>query len=169
MRGFLALTPSTRQRQTNIDSVSTRYSLAFLFFPIAALCGAIDFGSGIINVSSTELAATPVGPNWTSYNGDYTGRRYSSLSQINTANVGNLKAEWVFHARNSNLLEGTPVVVNGMMFVTSANDAFALDAKTGRTVWHYSRPVTEGLVDDASSHHNRGRGRLALASLHADR
>jgi alcohol dehydrogenase (cytochrome c) len=40
--------------------------------------------------------------------------------------------------------------------MTSANDAFALDARTGRTVWHYQRPVTEGLVDDASSHHNRG-------------
>src|SRR5262249_15845526 len=37
-----------------------------------------------------------------------------------------------------------------------ANDAFALDARTGRTLWHYSRPVTEGLIDDASQHHNRG-------------
>ncbi|MBV9267121.1 MAG: PQQ-binding-like beta-propeller repeat protein [Acidobacteriaceae bacterium] len=42
------------------------------------------------------------------------------------------------------------------MFMTSANDAFAIDARTGRTVWHYSRPVTEGLIDDASAHHNRG-------------
>jgi len=42
------------------------------------------------------------------------------------------------------------------MFVTAANDAFALDARTGRQIWHYSRPVTEGLIDDASAHHNRG-------------
>lgn len=40
--------------------------------------------------------------------------------------------------------------------MTSANDAFALDARTGRLIWRYSRPVSEGLVDDASSHHNRG-------------
>ena len=62
----------------------------------------------------------------------------------------------MFHSRNSDNLEGTPVVFNGVMFITSANDAFALDARTGRAIWHYSRPVTEGLIDDASSHHNRG-------------
>ena len=42
------------------------------------------------------------------------------------------------------------------MFVTSANDAYALDAQSGRTLWHYTRPVTQGLIDDASEHHNRG-------------
>ena len=55
-------------------------------------------------------------------------------------------------------MEVTPVVVGGIMFVTAANDAYALDARTGRTIWHYSRPITEGLIDDASSHHNRGVG-----------
>jgi alcohol dehydrogenase (cytochrome c) len=50
------------------------------------------------------------------------------------------------------------VVVNGIMFVTASNDAFALDARTGRAIWHYSRPVTEGLIDDASQHINRGVG-----------
>jgi len=51
----------------------------------------------------------------------------------------------------------TPVVVSGVMFITVANDAYAVDARTGRTIWHYSRPtITEGLIDDASSHHNRG-------------
>jgi alcohol dehydrogenase (cytochrome c) len=44
------------------------------------------------------------------------------------------------------------------MFVTSANDAYALDSQTGRIIWHYARPVTEGLIDDASQHHNRGVG-----------
>ena len=53
-------------------------------------------------------------------------------------------------------LEATPVVVNGVMYVTSANDAFALDARTGRVLWHYARPVSSGLLDDAAAHHNRG-------------
>jgi alcohol dehydrogenase (cytochrome c) len=109
-----------------------------------------------VDVSPAALLAQPVGANWLSYNGDYTGRRYSSLDQINASNVGQLRAQWVFHVPNSNSLEVTPVVVDGMMFVTSANDAYALDGRTGRIVWHYSRPVTEGLVDDASEHHNRG-------------
>ena len=42
------------------------------------------------------------------------------------------------------------------MYVTSANDVFALDARTGRTLWHYSRPVSSGLLDDAAAHKNRG-------------
>jgi alcohol dehydrogenase (cytochrome c) len=137
-------------------------------YPLTAAClwfvAAPAFSPGdssltvCIDVRAPDLLTKPVGANWPSYNGDYTGRRYSALSQITRENVGRLKAQWVFHAPNSDHLEGTPVVMNGMMFMTSANDAFALDARTGRTVWHYSRPVTQGLVDDASAHHNRGVG-----------
>jgi len=112
--------------------------------------------SAAIDVLPAELLVQPPAANWPSYNGDYTGRRYSSLTEINVTNVGQLRAQWVFHSRNSDRLEVTPVVVNGMMFVTSSNDAFALDARTGRVVWHYSRPITEGLIDDASRHLNRG-------------
>ncbi len=112
--------------------------------------------SSLIDVEPSLLLLRPPGVNWPSYNGDYTGRRYSSLAQINVKNVPQLSAQWVFHSRNSNMLEATPVVINGVMFVTSANDAFALDARTGREIWHYSRPITEGLIDDASAHHNRG-------------
>src|SRR5215470_20001975 len=111
-----------------------------------------------IDVSPSDLLSKPVAANWLSYNGDYTGRRYSALREINATNVSQLRAQWVFHAPNSNGLEVTPVVADGIMFVTSANDAFALDAQTGRALWHYSRPITEGLIDDASQHHNRGVG-----------
>lgn len=115
---------------------------------------------GAIDISATDLLATPTLANWPSYNGDYSGRRFSGLAEITPQNVDKLRAQWVFHSPNSNNLEGTPVVANGLMFMTSANDAYALDARSGRTIWHYSRPVTEGLVDDASSHHNRGVGLL---------
>jgi alcohol dehydrogenase (cytochrome c) len=109
-------------------------------------------------VSAEDLLARPVGANWTSYNGDYSGRRYSSLGEINSGNVGQLRAAWVFHPGNSERLEATPVVVRGIVYVTSANDAFALDARTGRVVWHHQRPVSSGLLDDASAHHSRGVG-----------
>src|ERR1700745_1180042 len=114
--------------------------------------------STAIEVSREALAAQLVGANWLSYNRDYTGRRVSSLDQIQPKNVGDLRAQWVFHSPNSNSLEVTPVVFDGLMFVTSANDAYALDGRTGRAIWHYSRPVTEGLIDDAAQHHNRGVG-----------
>jgi alcohol dehydrogenase (cytochrome c) len=114
--------------------------------------------SSRVDVEPAQLLATPVSSNWLSYNGDYTGRRYSALREINTSNVSQLRAQWVFHVPNSNHLEVTPVAVDGILFVTSANDAYALDAQTGRTIWHHSRPITEGLIDDASQHHNRGVG-----------
>jgi len=109
-----------------------------------------------IDVQPEKLLVQPAAENWPSYNGDYTGRRFSSLNQINKTNVGGLRVDWVFHAPNSSALEVTPVVYEGTMFVTSANDAYALDATTGRIVWHYARPITEGLIDDAAEHHNRG-------------
>jgi len=113
-------------------------------------------------VVSTSIDVTPqamlakAGENWLSYHGDYTGQRFTRLNQITPSNVGNLKTQWVFHVRDVSDMEVTPVVSGGVMFVTAANDAYALDARTGRTIWHYSRPITEGLIDDASSHHNRG-------------
>jgi alcohol dehydrogenase (cytochrome c) len=107
-------------------------------------------------VTAEDLLARPVGANWTSYNGDYTGQRYSSLQELNVANVGQLRAAWVFHPGLSQRLEVTPVVVRGIMYVTASNDVFALDARTGRAVWHYQRPVSSGLLDDAAAHKNRG-------------
>jgi alcohol dehydrogenase (cytochrome c) len=111
-----------------------------------------------VSVGPDDLRAQPVGASWTSYNGDYTGRRFSSLREINPQNVAQLRAAWVFHPGNSERLEGTPVVVNGIMYFTSANDAIALDARTGRVVWRHQRPVSSGLLDDAAAHHNRGVG-----------
>src|ERR1700738_811585 len=111
-----------------------------------------------IDVQTADLTAQPAGENWLAYHGDYTGRRFSGLGEITPANVSQLKAQWVFHARDVSDLEVTPIVAGGIMFVTAANDAYALAARTGRTIWHYSRPVTEGLIDDASQHHNRGVG-----------
>ena len=115
-----------------------------------------DDRSGLIDVKPSDLEQKETRDNWVSYNGDYTGRRYSSLTQITPANVGRMTAQWVFHARDVSALEVTPVVVAGVMFVTSANDAYALDAKTGKLLWHHSRAVSQGLVDDAAVHHNRG-------------
>src|SRR6185312_15451974 len=109
-----------------------------------------------VNVDAADLLARPVGENWTSYNGDYTGRRYSNLRDINAGNVAQLRAAWVFHPGNSQNLEVTPVVVRGVMYVTSSNNVFALDARTGRTLWHYARPISSGLLDDAAAHKSRG-------------
>jgi alcohol dehydrogenase (cytochrome c) len=112
--------------------------------------------AGVLHVTSGDLTPRQLRDNWTSYNGDMTGRRFSSLTQITPANAHRLVAQWVFHPRTVSPLEVTPVVAAGIMFVTSANDAYALDAQTGKLLWHHARAITPGLVDDASMHHNRG-------------
>ncbi len=129
-----------------------------LVTPLAAQNEQSSSVSTKIDVQPSRLVSAPVSANWLSYNGDYTGMRYSALREINADNVAQLRAQWVFHAPNSDRLEVTPVVADGIMFLTSANDAFALDAQTGQILWHYARPITEGLIDDASQHHNRGVG-----------
>jgi len=67
-----------------------------------------------IDVTPEQLKAQPPGENWLSYNGDFSGRRYSGLSQITPENVSRLRAQWVFHSENSERLEVTPVVVDGV-------------------------------------------------------
>jgi alcohol dehydrogenase (cytochrome c) len=116
-----------------------------LFFPI-----------GTLLLCACTSAWGQINADWPSYNGDYTGRRYSGLSQITPQNVAQLREQWVFHAKTPGVLEATPVVVNGIMYFTGSNDAFALNAQTGEVLWHYSRPVSSGLIDDASGHINRG-------------
>ena len=112
--------------------------------------------NGLIDVQQDDLLKKPVAEDWPSYNGDYTGARYTSLAQITPRNAGRMTAQWVFHPRVVSPLEVTPVVVAGVMFVTSANDAYALDARTGDVLWHHVRAVSEGLIDDPGQHHNRG-------------
>jgi alcohol dehydrogenase (cytochrome c) len=93
---------------------------------------------------------------WPTYHGDPSGNRYSKLTQIDKNNVGRLTAKWVFPLPNVNTVENTPLVVDGLMYVSSANECWALDAGSGRVVWHYQRPRTRGLTGNAAGGFNRG-------------
>ncbi|MGA9868410.1 MAG: PQQ-binding-like beta-propeller repeat protein [Acetobacteraceae bacterium] len=79
-------------------------------------------------------------------NGDYAQTRYYPNRQINTGNVARLHPAWIFQTDISESLETTPIVVNGTMYVTTAFDhVYALDARTGRELWHYKQalgPIT---------------------------
>ena len=81
------------------------------------------------------LAKTPT-DTWPTYNGDYSGRRYSPLKQINTFNVASLTLAWAFQA-NSVAIKSTPLEVNGILYFTVPDHVWAVDARTGRQVWHY--------------------------------
>ena len=93
---------------------------------------------------------------WPGYNGQANGSRYSPLTHITAANVGRMAPRWIFSIPNTSRLQVTPVVVGGVMYVTSANECYALDAGTGREIWHYQRQRTKGLVGNAAGGINRG-------------
>jgi alcohol dehydrogenase (cytochrome c) len=76
--------------------------------------------------------------NWLTYSGTFASQRYSALTQITPANAAKLQLQWVFQARSLEKFEATPLVVNGVMYLTQApNDVVALDAKTGSVFWIY--------------------------------
>jgi PQQ-dependent dehydrogenase (methanol/ethanol family) len=92
---------------------------------------------------------------WPTYNGNLDGNRYSPLQQINASNVKSLALKWIVPMPQLGL-EATPLVVDGVMYFSGQNQAYALDARTGREIWRYFRPPTPGLVGDASVGTNRG-------------
>jgi alcohol dehydrogenase (cytochrome c) len=98
----------------------------------------------------------PASGEWPTYHGDIGGNRYTTLSEITPENVGRLAPKWMFAVPGGRSLEVTPVVVDGVMYITAANTAIALDARSGRQIWRYSRPRNKNLVGDASSGINRG-------------
>jgi alcohol dehydrogenase (cytochrome c) len=106
-------------------------------------------------ISFAEIAEPKLG-DWPTYHGQLSGNRHSPLRQIHTGNVAQLAPKWIFSIPNARRLEVTPVVVDGVMYVTTANRAYALDARSGRQIWRYQRPLTKGLVGDAASGINRG-------------
>src|SRR5437764_757931 len=92
------------------------------------------------------------------HGGDATGGESgpSILAQIDKSNVARLAPKWMFPLPGVTSIENTPLVVEGIMYVSSANEVYGLDAGTGRQVWHYQRPRTRGLVGNAASGFNRG-------------
>ena len=108
---------------------------------------------------------------WPTYHGQASGNRYSTLTQIAAGNVARLAPQWVFTLPNVSQVQVTPVVVDGVMYVSAANDLYALDAGSGRVLWNYRRPRTRGLAGVAARGVNRGVAvggdRVFMATDHA--
>ncbi|MDR2213780.1 MAG: PQQ-binding-like beta-propeller repeat protein, partial [Pseudomonadales bacterium] len=107
---------------------------------------------------------------WATYNGNVSGNRYTEMTQIDKSNVRRLAPLWSFPLSNA-LIENTPLVVEGVMYVTAANEVWALDAGTGRELWHYRQPRTAGVSGMAATGANRGvavqNGKVFLQTDHA--
>ena len=94
---------------------------------------------------------------WPTYHGDYTGRRYSTLKQINTSNVKNLTLAWVYRLNLSRTgaivggegpdtppsggtpaIKSTPLMINGNLYFSVPDHVWSIDARTGRELWHFA-------------------------------
>src|SRR5262245_5127409 len=110
------------------------------------------------NGTDAPLLNKPLGESWPTYSGDYSGRRYSSLAQINQSNVKNLTLAWTRRLTNgtsaplvplieggigdltwngATQIKGSILQVDGVLYVTTPDNTWALDGRTGREMWHY--------------------------------
>jgi len=92
------------------------------------------------------------GQDWPTFNGDYSGRRYSALTQVNAGNVRNLSLAWAYRADVGPgtypfgvSIKATPLMVDGVLYFTMPDHVWALDAHTGQQLWHYKWETTGGI------------------------
>src|SRR5712671_199923 len=115
-------------------------------FAACALFAATLFGQGALDPA--KLLQQPT-DSWPGYNGDYSGRRFSPLKKINSTNVHNLSLQWIYRVNaigtGGATIKGTPVVVNGVMYITIPDHVWALDARTGRELWHHVHQSKGGI------------------------
>ena len=104
---------------------------------------------------------------WPSYDGEPRGNRYSSLKQIDRGNAARLAPKWTFSLPDTPSLEGTPLVFDGIMYITSGNECYALDAGSGREIWHYFRPRTKALGFKVNRGAAAAGDRIFMATDHA--
>jgi alcohol dehydrogenase (cytochrome c) len=121
----------------------------------AALATMTPFGAYM----SGQPSPTPAAPadEWTTYSGTFFGHRFSPLAEITSTNAARLRPAWVFQPPGSGPLEGTPIVAGGIMYVTSGPaTVVAIDPKTARPLWQWSRPIPDGVLNLGFPRVNRG-------------
>jgi alcohol dehydrogenase (cytochrome c) len=96
--------------------------------------------AGCLQAQNSTLTDTSASENgsWPTFNGDYSGRRFSPLAQINQTNVQSLKLAWAFQTHAA-ALKSTPLEVDGILYFAVPNRVWAIDAKTGEQVWQFRR------------------------------
>jgi PQQ-dependent dehydrogenase (methanol/ethanol family) len=144
---------ATPDEQRNLVAFLTAASTFAPTSPIAS----VDERVAPAAASATDFdeILKPRPGDWPTYHGTLNGNRYSEHAQINTSNIGRLGVRWVYSLRGFDN-ETTPLVLDGVMYVSATNQVSALDGVTGREMWRFSRPRTPGVVGDAGIGFNRG-------------
>jgi alcohol dehydrogenase (cytochrome c) len=144
-----------------------------------ALLMVVAFGSAALAAQTAGPQVTPQdlldglkdSGKWLTNGGDYNGQRHSPLTQITPANVKGLVPQWTFQTGTLGNFQTTPVVIDGVIYATGFNgNAWAIDARSGRTIWRHRRVLPEDMHLCCGTP-NRGFGvmgdRLFLATADA--
>jgi acido-empty-quinoprotein group A len=115
----------------------------FVAVASALILGAASPGQQV-SLDSEAIGKTPT-TGWTTFNGDYSGQRFSTLTQIGPGNVNQLAPQWVYKITDVGAQRGapvptikcTPLFVAGVLYITIPDHVWALDARTGKALWHY--------------------------------
>src|SRR5688572_27192261 len=86
----------------------------------------------------------PTADSWPTYHGDYSGQRHSKLTQITPANVNQLTLAWAFQTNQPQSIKATPILVNGVIYLSMPDNLWAIDARSARTIWRYTYPANDG-------------------------
>jgi PQQ-dependent dehydrogenase (methanol/ethanol family) len=152
----------SRDKSSSMPALSAtsdeeRNLIAFLSKLGGLPAGPLPGPGDAIDAASIEKILHPRPGEWPTYNGLMSANRHSALEQINTRNVGKLALRWMYTIPYFGL-ESTPLVSDGVMYVSGPNQVYALDARTGQEAWRYSRPRTtnQNVAGDARLGANRG-------------
>src|SRR5947207_1835914 len=108
-----------------------------------ALCFAASPRRAQGQVVTDVLLASEAAESWLHANGNWAGHRFSTLTQLNTGNVKNLKLAWIFSTGGKTDAQNTPLYHDGLVYFAQDNTVFAIDARTGRGVWRYEHKLPE--------------------------
>ena len=94
------------------------------------------------SVDPSILLKPPV-DSWPTFHGDYSGQRHTKLSAITQANVHQLSLAWAFQTNQTQSLKMSPVLANGVIYLTAPDNVWAIDARTARQLWRYTHPAND--------------------------
>ncbi len=95
------------------------------------------------NLTADDLLH-PKAESWPTYHGDYTARRHSPLTRVTKENVKNLGLAWAFQTNQAAGIKASPILVDGILYFTVPDNVYAVDARSGHLVWHYTYPANKG-------------------------
>src|SRR5437764_1706756 len=124
-----------------------------------AAVGVLALTTVSAQVPYTRLAAGGAADGgWLTYSGSYRSERFSPLTQITRDNVGHLRPAWMYQPAGAGALGVTPMVAEGVLYVTTGAPAtvVALDLRSGRPLWEWSRPIADTVHNLGFPRVNRG-------------